>query len=101
MAAMGAEGMNQAAELCLSKAHYLLTCLEQAGLKQKYAHPFFHEFVTVSPVRAEVILDALDAKGILGGLPLGEYEILWCATEKNTKAEIEEAAAVVKEVCGI
>lgn len=101
LAAMGEEGMKQTASLCCSKAHYLQGELEKAGLKLKYNTPFFHEFVTVSPVKAETILDALEKKGILGGLPLGEYEILWCATEKNTKVEIDLAAAMVKEVCGV
>lgn len=100
MAAMGEEGMRQAAELCLSKAHYLKDCLEQAGLKQKYDKPFFHEFVTVCETEAEEILEALEKRGILGGLPLNSHEILWCATEKNTRDAIEETAAAVKEVCG-
>ena len=34
---------------------------------------------------------------LLGGLPI-EDGILWCATEKNTKAQLDEAVAVVKEV---
>lgn len=101
LSAMGEEGIRKAASLCCSKAHYLQAELEKAGLKLKYSAPFFHEFVTVSEVKAEIILDALEKKGILGGLPLGEYEILWCATEKNTKAEIDLAAEIVKEVCGV
>lgn len=100
LAAMGAQGLTQAAELCISKAHYLQDVLAQAGLKPKYDHPFFHEFVTVSDVDSGVILEALEKNGILGGYPLNEKEILWCATEKNTKAEMDQAAAIVKEVCG-
>lgn len=101
LSAMGEEGIKKAASMCCSKAHYLQAELEKAGLKPKYSVPFFHEFVTVSEVKAEIILDALEKKGILGGLPLGEYEILWCATEKNTKAEIDLTAGIVKEVCGV
>ena len=99
MAAMGEAGMKQAANLCLSKAHYLQEELKKAGLKPKYAQPYFHEFVTTSDVKADVILEALEQKGILGGLPLNEYEILWCATEKNTKEEMDQVASIVKEVC--
>lgn len=99
LSAMGTEGLKKAAKLCCSKAHYLQTELEKAGLQLKYRHPFFHEFVTTSKVKAQTILEALEKQGILGGLPLGEYEILWCATEKNTKAAIDLAAAVVREVC--
>ncbi len=99
MAAMGEKGMTQVANLCLSKAHYLQKELEKAGLQPKYKQSYFHEFVTTSDVKAEVILEALEEKGILGGLPLNEYEILWCATEKNTKEEIDQVVAIVKEVC--
>ncbi len=99
MAAMGEKGMTQAANLCLSKAHYLQKELEKAGLQPKYKQSYFHEFVTTSDVKAEVILEALEEKGILGGLPLNEYDILWCATEKNTKEEMNQVAAIVKEVC--
>lgn len=101
LSAMGAEGLTQAARLCLSKAHYLQEELEKAGLARKHTAAFFHEFVTVSEVKSEKILAALEERGILGGLLLGEHEILWCATEKNTKAEIDQAAAIVKEVCGV
>ena len=100
MSAMGEAGMAQVAELCVSKAHYLQQVLAEAGLKAKYEHPFFHEFVTVSDVKSDVILKALEDKGILGGYPLNDHEILWCATEKNTKAEMDNVAAIVKEVCG-
>ena len=99
MAAMGEKGMTQAANLCLSKAHYLQGVLNQAGLNPKYEQPYFHEFVTTSDVKADAILKALEQQGILGGLPLNEYDILWCATEKNTKEEMDQVAAIVKEVC--
>ena len=52
-------------------------------------------------IPAEVILDALKEKGILGGLPLDGDEgsrILWCCTEMNTKKDIDEVVAVIKEV---
>ena len=35
---------------------------------------------------------------MLGGLPLGNGKLLWCATEMNTREEIDRAAAIVKEV---
>lgn len=100
LSAMGEQGLCQAANLSVSKAHYLQQVLAEAGLKAKYDQPYFHEFVTVSDVKSDVILSALEEKGILGGLPLSDSEILWCATEKNTKAEMDAAAAIVKEVCG-
>ena len=48
------------------------------------------------------ILKVLEVEGILGGLPLGNGEILWCVTEMNTKEEMDQAAAIVRrEVKGI
>lgn len=99
LAAMGADGLRRVADLCVSKAHYLQSELLKAGLQAKDAQPFFHEFVTTGTVKAKVILAALEKQGILGGLPLNEYDILWCATELNTKAAMDQTAAVVKEVC--
>lgn len=99
LSAMGEEGMKQTASLCISKAHYLAAELQKAGLQLKYGHPYFHEFVTVKQGKSSEILEKLEQNGILGGLMLNEDEILWCATEKNTKAEIDLTAALVKEVC--
>lgn len=101
LSAMGEAGLTQVAELSVSKAHYLQQVLVEAGLKAKYDHPFFHEFVTVGEGKTAAILKALEEKGILGGYPLNEDEILWCATEKNTKEEMDAAAAIVKEVCSL
>ncbi len=97
LSAMGAKGLEQAADLCVSKAHYLQRRLEEAGLRLKYERPFFNEFVTVSEKKSQDILAALRKKGILGGLPLNEHEILWCATEKNSREAIEQTAETVKE----
>lgn len=151
VSAMGADGLREVANQCVSKAHYLRDQLIAAGLRARDDQPFFHEFVTVSDVPAEKILAKLEENGILGGLPLDEpadgasnemnhsrigtgaaetgsnigtetpensdnhsngnagagdnrsnagNAILWCATEKNTKEEIDRVAALVKEVIG-
>ena len=98
LSAMGPEGLKEVARQCSSKAHYFKKVLEEAGLKGRDTHPFFHEFVTVSDTPAAKVLQALADKGILGGLALNEKEILWCATEMNTKEAMDEAAGIVKEV---
>ncbi len=98
LAAMGPEGFREAARQSVSKAHYLADKLAGAGLRRLHSGPFFHEFVTVSDVPAADLLAVLEGRGYLGGLPVGEHEILWCATELNTAGEIDELAAIVKEV---
>ncbi|MGI6206294.1 MAG: aminomethyl-transferring glycine dehydrogenase subunit GcvPA [Anaerovoracaceae bacterium] len=100
MAAMGPDGMRETAVQCASKAHYLRDRLAEAGLKQKYDAEFFNEFVTVSDTDTDAIMKALDKENILGGLPLGNGEILWCATEMNTREDMDRAAAAVASVTG-
>lgn len=100
MGAMGPEGMAQAANLCYSKAHYLAGELAAIpGVELAHSGEFFHEFVTTLPVSAQLLLDRLEQQDILGGWPLGDRSILWCATECCTKAQIDSLVAVVKEVC--
>lgn len=99
MSAMGPKGMAEAAKQSMAKAHYLAYQLcTVPGITLKYKGEFFHEFVTTGP-KADDILAALEKAGILGGLPL-EDGILWCATEKVSKAELDRAVSIVKEVCG-
>ncbi|MBQ9064976.1 MAG: aminomethyl-transferring glycine dehydrogenase subunit GcvPA [Blautia sp.] len=100
LAAMGPEGFRSVAVQSTSKAHYLQEKLAEAGLTLCCPDKeFFHEFVTVCP-EPEKVLSALDKNGILGGLPLGNGRILWCATEMNTREEIDKVSGIVKEVTG-
>ena len=97
LAAMGPEGLREAASQSVAKAHYLAERLAAAGLPRLHAGEFFHEFVTACPVDPQKLLGKLADEGILGGLPV-EGGILWCATELNTREEIERAAALCGEV---
>lgn len=96
MAAMGPSGMQKVAMQCTSKAHYLAEKLEQAGLERMQSGEFFHEFATLCD-DPKGLLKRLEEEGILGGYPI-EGGILWCATEVNTKEEIDRLAELVKEV---
>ncbi len=97
LATVGPDGLKEVAKQCMAKAHYLCKALcEIPGVELKYNGPFFHEFVTVMPKRDEV-LAKLDEAGILGGLEV-EDGILWCATEKVTREQLDRAVAIVKEV---
>ncbi|NLD11802.1 MAG: aminomethyl-transferring glycine dehydrogenase subunit GcvPA [Clostridiales bacterium] len=95
MAAMGADGMKEAATQSTSKAHYLMDALKKAGLKPMFSGEFFNEFITDCPCGSDKLLDALAEKGILGGLPLTENVVLWCTTEMNTKEEMDQVASIV------
>ena len=99
LGAMGPTGLAQAAKQSMSKAHYLASELcKLPGVSMAHTGEYFHEFVTAIP-KAEEVLSALENADILGGLPV-EGGILWCATEKISKAELDKAVAIVKEVLG-
>jgi glycine dehydrogenase subunit 1 len=96
-AATGAEGLVEVARQCHAKAEYLAQRLSEIGYPRRHTGAFFHEFLTETPVPTEKALAALREKGILGGLPVSGG-ILWCATEMNTKADIDELIGVLKGV---
>ncbi len=98
LATMGAEGLRKTAQACINNAHYLKDCLVEAGLTLDNKGEFFNEFVTSSAVPAQEIINALARRGILGGLPLDDYRILWCATETVSVKAIQKTAQIVKEV---
>ena len=99
MGAMGPQGLAQAAKQSMAKAHYLAAELcKIPGVSMKYEGAFFHEFVVEMP-KVEEVMAALEKADILGGLPV-EGGVLWCATEKATKAVLDQTVAIVKEVLG-
>ena len=98
MATMGPDGMADVARQSMAKAHYLARALcAIEGVSLAYTGEYFHEFVTHMP-RREAVLSALAEGDILGGLPVGEDGILWCATEKVARADLDKTVAIVKEV---
>lgn len=97
LAAVGPEGLKQVANLCYQKAHYLMQQLTAIpGITLRYQGPFFHEFVT-DQADANRILLKLELEGILGGLPLSDGGILWCATEKNSKEDIDRMVGIIRK----
>ncbi len=90
LALMGPGGLRDVAEQCLQNAHYLADGISKIpGMKLAFDGPFFHEFVVESALPAKKIDAALRDAGFTGGLPIDEHRILYCATEMNTKAEMD------------
>ena len=99
LAAMGPKGLAAAARQSMSKAHYLARELCRIpGVSLAYEGEFFHEFVTVMP-KSDEVLQALEKADILGGLPI-DGGVLWCATEKVSRDQLDKAVSIVKEVLG-
>lgn len=98
LSALGPNGLRNVAQQCYEKAHYMAEQLTKlSGVELVNEGEFFNEFVTSMPVNADEVMNRLAEKGILGGLPT-EKGILWCATEMNTKQEIDTVAATVAEL---
>ena len=99
MAAMGPEGLRQAAELCYHKAHYFAQKLcEIPGFALVHEGAFFHEFLTTTPMAPDRLEQALAEHGVLSGLPY-QGGMLWCVTEKLSRAVLDDTLQLIREVC--
>jgi len=99
LSTVGGEGLKQVARHCSSNAHYLAARLmEIQGFELLYKGEFFHEFVTKSTMSSQKIVSKLEEHNILGGLPINENEILWCATEMNTREEMDLLVSILSEM---
>ena len=104
LSAMGPQGLAEVAAQCMSKAHYLAAELAKIGYTRPEANAedeFFHEFVTVCPDDPFLVEKKLAQSGILSGFPLtGQCEyaghMLWCVTELNTRAEMDEVVRLIR-----
>lgn len=100
---MGPHGMKEVAQQSCAKAHYLAEKLcELPGVKLRYPEtPFFNEFVIDTDVMsARDINDALREYSITGGLVLEDGGMLWCATEMNSRQEIDYLIDTMKNMIG-
>ena len=99
LAAVGPQGLREAAELSTRKAHYAASRLESvAGLKLAFEGPFFKEFVVRCPRDPAQVIAEVGRLGYHGGITLGRWfpdmpdAVLIAVTEKRTKAEIDGLA---------
>lgn len=96
--AVGPHGLRQVAINSSSKAHYLAKQLSTIkGFNLKTDKEFFNEFLMSTPIDNKLLTEKLTQKNILAGLPV-EEDILWCATELNSKKEIDMLVECIKEV---
>ncbi len=102
---MGPKGLERLAQINFSYARFLrdqLTAIP--GVTLKFTAPHFNEFVLQVPGEPKALLAELAAKGILGGVDVSQWApglengILVCATEMNTKDQMEQYAQALREV---
>lgn len=95
LALMGREGLREAANHCLQKAHYLAQRIaDLEGFSLAYDAAFFKEFVVRTPVPAATICERLLNDRIFAGVPLSrfygdDHAMLVAVTEKRTREELD------------
>jgi glycine dehydrogenase subunit 1 len=105
MAILGPEGLEKTAAACHANTLSLVSQLcEIKGVERMHAAAYFHEAVLRLDAPAADVLDALLARGILGGYNLADDypelgdAILVCATEMRSEDEIKEYATALAEI---
>jgi glycine dehydrogenase subunit 1 len=100
MSSLGKQGIQDMAQLNVNKAGYLADQLKENGFSIMNDGPFFNEFVVELPFSADHANAKLLEMGIIGGYSLAnDYKkpnhLLVCATEKRTKAELDQFVAIL------
>lgn len=105
MSLMGPQGLRQVAKLSYDKAHYAARQIAALpGFKLVDTGPFFNEFVVECPRPPAEINRLLLRQRIVGGYDLAvlspELEgcMLLCATETNTRAEIDKLVSALRDM---
>jgi glycine dehydrogenase subunit 1 len=99
----GKEGIRELAEHNLAKAAYAADALGAQPSARLLFHgaPRFHEFVLETGEAPAVLSKRLLEERIIGGIDLSRWypelgnATLWCATELNTREQIDAAAKVL------
>ena len=103
----GPEGLQGLARQNVAKAQYLQSrLLELPDFSSPFQAPCFNEFVTRYRGDVPALQEACARAGILAGLDLAPYApelehcILWCATELNSREQIEQLVEVLARLSG-
>ena len=105
LALLGADGLARVARACHGNAVTLLGALTRiAGVERVFSGALFHEFVLCLKTPLAPVLEALKARGIIGGFDLGrDYPelgpaLLVCATETRTENDIGRYAEDLERI---
>jgi glycine dehydrogenase subunit 1 len=104
METMGKQGLQEVALQNAQKAAYAKQQIDGVdGFDIVFSAPTFNEFVVRGPKPADQVLSSLRGNGIIGGLALSKYypgrenEFLVCVTETNTRKQIDDLVAQLKQ----
>ncbi|MBN2245464.1 MAG: glycine dehydrogenase, partial [Candidatus Aminicenantes bacterium] len=102
--ALGKKGLKEMAFQNIQKANYALDVLSKInGVKPKFSGSFFNEFVIEFEKPWEKIEKHLLDNKMVGGLSLESFYpelkncVLFCVTEKHTKAEIDKLGDLIRD----
>ncbi|MFW5776065.1 MAG: aminomethyl-transferring glycine dehydrogenase subunit GcvPB [Spirochaetota bacterium] len=107
IAAMGPEGLREAAHLAYQKAHYAadrLAAVPGCAVNDGEATPFFKEFLLTTPVPAADLIAACREHGVIPGLALSRYyperpnDLLVAVTERASRSQIDALFSAVSTV---
>jgi glycine dehydrogenase subunit 1 len=105
LALLGPDGLGAVARACHDAATALLAALTRIdGADLAFSGPRFHEFALRLKTPVVPVLDALKARGIIGGFDLGRdypelgQALLVCATETRTAADIDRYARSMADI---
>lgn len=109
LAAMGKQGLRQAAELCFHRSHYAASEISKIPditvNPQAPDKPYFKEFVVGLPRPAAAVnQELLERHGIIGGFDLGKIwpefrnSLLVAVTEMNSRASIDRLVTALRSV---
>jgi glycine dehydrogenase subunit 1 len=88
--------LTKVAKLSYARAHLLNGRLATIGFRNLNAKSFYNEFVVKAPGSVDAIESKLLKKGILGGVNLGEDNLLICCTEMNSVQDIDDFVSAIK-----
>jgi glycine dehydrogenase subunit 1 len=105
LALMGKQGLREVNEQSYGAAHYLHDELVKTELfTPAFPNtPFLKEFALRTTLPVKALQSYLAKHGYMAGIALGDYRegmddcILFCATEKRTKQQIDELVKLIKE----
>ncbi|WP_020614294.1 aminomethyl-transferring glycine dehydrogenase subunit GcvPA [Sediminispirochaeta bajacaliforniensis] len=102
---IGKQGLKEAGNLCLQKAHYLHDRLvKELGAEALSAEPFFNEFTLNIGSKTDDLIKALRSGGIYGGVRVENLDeryqglVTIAVTEKRTKQEMDRYVDIAREV---
>jgi glycine dehydrogenase subunit 1 len=102
LATVGRQGLRTIAEACYHKAHFAADSIAALpGYSLATSGAFFNEFVVHCPDSPATINRRLLEHDIIGGLDVSdriENGMLFCATELNTREEIERLVTALRGI---